>query len=768
MLVCPDNIGKVSFDRSSYNILIVEDSKFVNRLLFDTFSKYGYSARQSHTLAEAREALAASDFDLIILDLHLPDGDGEELIEEMKNVPETKIIVLTADDDQMMREHIYHQGVLDYFNKDNKLPYTISLINNLIEEIQQNSLTSILIIDDSSLVRKLLTTLLSPRNYHILTANNGEDGLKIIKEEPIDLVILDMELPDIHGTKVLNQIKSDITTMQTEVVVLSGTSEPNIISTVLKQGACSFIKKPFSSEELIHSVDTWINYLRERMKGTCHQQTLQEYKNAIDRNSIVSVTNPKGIITFANENFCKISGYTQEELVGQPHNIVRHPDEDPAIFKNLWETIQAKKPWSGTVKNLAKDGHTYYVDVTISPISNFDGSIKEYLAVRHDITQMKQHHQQLTDELKITTSSFEEATYLANKYERALLDTNLIFRTDKTGIISYVNHSFTEKTGFSLKDIKGKHVQSLLHKDNNSVINEINSALSNAVVWKGEIQGISKDSSPYCLTSVATPITNSHGEIEEYIFINHDITQIKNLNKELQEKDEMISMQSRHAAMGEMISMITHQWKQPLSAMSAISNRIQMDVALEKVDPENMSKHAIIIEEQVQYLAQTIDDFKNFFKPSKTKEMSKITDVVEHTMKLIGKLITDNQIDLVMNLNADTMVDIYPKELLQVFINLLKNAVDAFEGKNIENKRISIKTEEDDKQVTIEIQDNAGGIPQELMKSIFDPYFTTKPDDQGTGLGLHICKTIIEKHMGGNVSVSNKEDGACFIIQLLK
>ncbi len=769
MLICSDNAGNAVFDKSQYSILIVEDSKFVNRLLFDTFSKYGYSVQQSHSLAEARSAISMTQFDLIILDLYLPDGDGDDLIEEMKGTPETKIIVLTADNDQMMREHIYQQGVLDYFNKDNKLPFTISIINSLIEDIQDNSLTSILIIDDSNLIRKLLTTLLTPRNYQILTANNGTDGLKLLKEQPVDLVILDMELPDIHGTKVLNTIKSDVETMQTEVVVLSGSSEPNIISTVLKQGACSFIKKPFASEEIIHSVDTWINYRKEKMRSACHQRTLQEYKNAIDRNSIVSVADAKGIITFANDNFCEISGYTQEELLGKPHSIVRHPDEDPALFKGLWETIQDKRAWSGTVKNKAKDGHTYYVDITISPILNIDGSIKEYLAIRHDITQMKKIHQQLNDELKITTSSFEDATDLANKYERALLDTNLIFRTDKTGVIAYVNQSFTEKTGFVLDDLHGKHMQCLFDKKNkDTLVDELNDALVKGQMWKGEIQGLSKSNVPYCLSTVATPITNSNSDVEEYIFISHDITQIKNLSKEVQEKDELISMQSRHAAMGEMLSMITHQWKQPLSTMSSISNRIQMDIALNKIDDQSLNQHANTIQEQVQYLSQTIDDFKNFFKPSKIKEMSTISDVIEDTLKLIGKLIADRQIDISMSMNSTSMINIYPKELLQVLINLLKNSVDAFEDKNIENKRISIHTQEDDKSVSIEVQDNAGGIPDELLGNIFDPYFTTKDHDKGTGLGLHICKSIIQKHMDGDIIASNKDDGASFRITLPK
>lgn len=766
---CSDYINNKFFIKKDYKILVVEDSKFVNKLLFDSLSKYGYSVEQAYTLKEANSILSSSHFDLIILDLHLPDGEGDELIEEMKDIAETKVIVLTADDDKMMREHIYQQGVLEYFNKDNKLPYTISLINSIIENIQENHDTKVLIIDDSNLVRKYLTTLLTPRNYQVIIARNGTQGLEILKEQPIDLVILDMELPDIHGIKVLNKIKSDINLMEIQVLVLSGTSDPNIISTVLKSGASSFMKKPFISEELVLSVDTWIGYSREKKKGLCQQLSLQEYQAAIDRNSIVSRTNAEGIITHTNDHFCEISGYSREELIGQSHNIVRHPDEDSATFKNLWKTIKSGKPWSGTVKNLAKDGSTYYVDITISPIFDIDGSIKEYLAIRHDITDMKLVHEHLNKELKITASSFNEANKLASQYENALLESNLIFRTNKAGDITYVNQHFSEVTGFVHSDLEIQSYKSLLNAESYDEIgSQIEAAFENEQGWKGEIKGFSKTNTPYCLTSTITPITASNGKVTEYIFVCHDITEIKTLNQEIKEKDDMLSMQSRHAAMGEMISMITHQWKQPLSTMSALSNKIQLSVALEKIKPETLLEHAVTIEQQIQYLAETINDFKNFFKPSKDKENVKIQAVMDDTLKLMGKLLIDQKINVTMQMNSTSKISIYPTELLQVIVNLLKNAHDAFENKAIEDKTIIISSYEDDKNVTIEILDNAGGIPEDIITNIFNPYYTTKSDDKGTGLGLHICRTIIQKHMNGTINVTNKDKGACFVITLPK
>ena len=145
---------------------------------------------------------------------------------------------------------------------------------------------------------------------------------------------------------------------------------------------------------------------------------LAEYKKAVDLSNIVSKTNPKGIITYVNDKFCEISGYTKEELIGKPHNIIRHPEMPREAFKELWDTIKAKQSWHGVVKNMKKDGGQYIVDTNIIPILDVDGDIVEYIAIRHDITELEETKEQLrninramknkVDELYSMTSSLEE------------------------------------------------------------------------------------------------------------------------------------------------------------------------------------------------------------------------------------------------------------------------------------------------------------------------------------------------------------------------
>ena len=152
---------------------------------------------------------------------------------------------------------------------------------------------------------------------------------------------------------------------------------------------------------------------------------LAEYKKAVDLSNIVSKTNPKGVITYVNDKFCEISGYTRDELIGKPHNIIRHPDMPREAFKELWDTIKAKKSWSGVVTNMKKDGDQYIVDTTVIPILDVDGDVVEYIAIRHDITELEQTKQQLRNINKAMKSKVDELYSMTNTLEQKAYKDNL-------------------------------------------------------------------------------------------------------------------------------------------------------------------------------------------------------------------------------------------------------------------------------------------------------------------------------------------------------
>ncbi|MCU7940879.1 MAG: HAMP domain-containing histidine kinase [gamma proteobacterium symbiont of Bathyaustriella thionipta] len=224
--------------------------------------------------------------------------------------------------------------------------------------------------------------------------------------------------------------------------------------------------------------------------------------------------------------------------------------------------------------------------------------------------------------------------------------------------------------------------------------------------------------------------------------------------------------QSRHAAMGEMISMIAHQWRQPISVIAMEANNMLADIEFDDIEPDTFSKDAKMIIKQTQYLSKTIDDFRNFFRPGKQKEYAKPRDIVDECLVIMGKTLENQNIELLKAYHSDRNVLIYSRELLQVIINIIKNAKEALLENRKKNRQISITITETKVAITLSIIDNAGGIPDKIQHTIFEPYFSTKDKKSGTGLGLYMSKIIVEEHMNGQLEIKNTSDGAQFSITL--
>ncbi|MDF1880765.1 cache domain-containing protein [Sulfurimonas sp. MAG313] len=229
------------------------------------------------------------------------------------------------------------------------------------------------------------------------------------------------------------------------------------------------------------------------------------------------------------------------------------------------------------------------------------------------------------------------------------------------------------------------------------------------------------------------------------------------------EKEKMLIQQSKMAAMGDMISMIAHQWRQPLNQMSYVMMNIDGAYDDRTLSREYLDTKLKEGENLLEYMSHTIDDFRNFFKPDKEKEELSLCDLVDSAVGLIEKGFEKHQIILKKDYQCDLKVLVYKNEMIQVLLNLLKNAQEAL--LQIPEGKVNICIYQEDTIAKICISDNAGGIAQENMEKIFEPYFSTKAH-QGTGLGLYMSKMIINEHMDGDIRVENLETGAQFCIEL--
>ncbi len=251
--------------------------------------------------------------------------------------------------------------------------------------------------------------------------------------------------------------------------------------------------------------------------------------------------------------------------------------------------------------------------------------------------------------------------------------------------------------------------------------------------------------------------------------INENLEKKVSLEVEKNRQNEIhLLEQSKMAQMGEMIGNIAHQWRQPLSAISMAASAIKLQQEVSNLSKEELNKYMNGIIKNTVFLSETIDTFRDFIMEEKVQEEVILQDVINDVLNITRTSINNNHIELTEQLhyNEPIKVTTIPKELSQVIINILNNARDVLKEKNIEHPSIVIELKKDDKNAIITIEDNAKGIPEDILPKIFDPYFTTKHQSQGTGLGLHMSKKIIHESLKGRIYARNSKKGAIFFIEL--
>lgn len=234
----------------------------------------------------------------------------------------------------------------------------------------------------------------------------------------------------------------------------------------------------------------------------------------------------------------------------------------------------------------------------------------------------------------------------------------------------------------------------------------------------------------------------------------------------LQEKEQLLMHQSRLAAMGEMINSIAHQWRQPLNSLTLFVQLLKEDNEDGRLSGEFVDSSVDQIMSQIAYMTQTIDDFRNFFRPDQEMKQFNLLEKIRKTLVLVGDSFKASYITVETEAEEDLIVTGYPKEYCQVLLNILNNARDALTERKISSPLIKIRLFREGEKSVATISDNAGGIPDTIIDRIFEPYFTTKDVTKGTGIGLHISRTIIEKRMNGRISARNTDHGAEFRIEV--
>ena len=482
-----------------------------------------------------------------------------------------------------------------------------------------------------------------------------------------------------------------------------------------------------------------------------------EILGAIDRVSIISKTDPNGIITYVNESFERISGYKKEELLGKPHSIVRSPNMPSKIFKEMWATIKKGKIWQGELENRAKDGHLYYVKTSIIPIHDIDGKIIEYLAIREDVTTLVKSKQEVEKRAHFINMILdnEESIVILTKNNRIERINKVFFEVfpykdfdDFSKEHNCICELFVEKEGYLkrstnenawfkpiLKEPSKTHLAALIDKNGQE---RIYSVKSKEIVYDEEIT--------YVLHTF------------------HDITEVE-LAKE--------KAQQAEAAQAHFLANMSHEIRTPMNGILGFTELL----AKTKLD-QTQKKYLDLIKSSTKTLLHIINDILDFSKISSDKLELELLEInlryeLESTFELLRSIAMKKNLHYEMSMDGHLHECLVgdPIRLRQVVSNLLSNAIKFTQKEGSVKLSVEIIAETQQYQtLRISVRDTGIGIPKEKIEKIFQPFAqadsSTTRAFGGTGLGLSISKTLVEK-MGGRMHVESEvAKGSCFCFEV--
>ena len=371
--------------------------------------------------------------------------------------------------------------------------------------------------------------------------------------------------------------------------------------------------------------------------------------------------------------------------------------------------------------------------VTITPFNIQDEIVILYI---YDNTQLSEVNYQLNLAKESLQNTHDEIKLLLDTAMEAVL----LFRDDEC---VNCNEIALELFDYDSKDnILGKELKSFIESSFHSILTPS----------KKPIEVIAQASNLETFSALI--------KIQNTQFKNREFTILTVMDiSELKEKDKLLAERSKMAAMGEMIGNIAHQWRQPLSTISTAASGIKLQKEFNQLTDDIFHEGIEGILRNTEHLSQTIDDFKNFLKNDKEKTLFTLLENINTALSLLEGMLKSEHINVIVKCDENIKIYNNPHELTQVFLNLLTNAKDAFsqrDDKNSEDKFVFINVQETKRTLTIEITDTAGGIHKSFINKIFEPYFTTKHKNVGTGLGLYMTHQLVEIGMNGSISAKNR------------
>lgn len=537
--------------------------------------------------------------------------------------------------------------------------------------------------------------------------------------------------------------------------------------------------------------------------------------------AVVVITDINAKIEYVNPRFYELTGYTSEEVIGKNPRILQSGFTPQETYEELWQTISTGAIWRGELCNKKKSGELYWELAIISPLYDTQGRVQNFVAIKEDITDKKIKQIELERRSKILEFFYKISnSFIKEESLQESLNSCADAMCEHLGAVIariWLVDTDGSPTLAASRQCKGSKSVDFKHQIPPSakvkeIIKTKEPYMTNNFASDTTISGRQYAAQLNCNSYIGFPlmiynevigvlsmfsdksfdqftietIRGSADTMAVGIMKKQIETELKAKNKMLEdinqelrdvalrefklreEKEQMLIQQSKMASMGEMLGMIAHQWRQPLNAIALLVQN------LEDIDCKTEEDKVLVNEtiqntmKQVDFMSKTINDFRDFLRPHKDIVTFNPCKYVRDVLSMIQSQLKINNVRVILKCDDNILLKGSPNEFMHVILNVINNSKDAITDRRakgglgmlqegIINIEVFMDTEKD--KTTIKISDNGGGIPDDLISKVFDPYFTTKHTREGTGLGLYMVKTIVEKHLNGTVSVKNIQEG---------
>ncbi len=540
--------------------------------------------------------------------------------------------------------------------------------------------------------------------------------------------------------------------------VILGLSESGEINNKLKTNLLPPKHLRRSVDAATNLIDATTRELNEQLSENQKLMILlEQYKEALDKSTLVSKTDIRGVITYANNRFCELSGYSEAELIGQPHNIVRHPDTSRSVFEGMWKQLKAKNVWSGMLQNRNKDGSSYYVHATIFPIFDEQGEVFEYMALREDLTSMITYEKNLEEQRKRLHQILDNQD-------------SIVALTTKTGRVQFLSKKFFEYFNFNnlndfliqhecicelFVDEKGNHLGcgvDCLHDARNEDINES--------IQKEHM--IDRDAKVLTFR-IGTKSIFLDGQ-DMYLLTITDITEIEQARLKAEEAKNLKS---------DFLANMSHEIRTPMNGIIGFAGLLS-----ESGLNEGQRQYLDVIQNSTNMLLDVVNGILDFSKLEQGMMKVDATSVNffrELEFLYMNYLPLTKEKSLTYNLNVDFAIDecLYADalHLKQVLSNLINNAIKFTpEGEKLSITAKLIENGDSYQRIEFAVEDTGMGISEQRHEKIFDAFTqedtSTTREFGGTGLGLSISSSLVNM-MGGEIELhSQKDKGSRFSFTL--